>query len=280
MDNRLIFDIGTHIGEDTHFYLSKGYKVIAIDADPATIEANKKKFSGNSDVTFLNYAISDTDGQLISLFVNEDSSKNSLFSEIGGRQDSLQQVVQVPTRTLSSLMQEYGVPFYCKIDIEGYDPVAIRSIRPVKELPRFTSAETECKPDEARQSEDGIFDALDALKEVGYTKFKLVDQTTLMVLDNRDFYKARSSFAYKLMRKLQKLTGSYTAWFANKQRLSKKYNYSFVHDATGPFGDELEGDKWMSYEEAKALYLFHRRSYYSIEANKNFGMWADWHATY
>ena len=33
MEN-LIFDIGFHKGEDTLFYLLKGYRVIAVDADP------------------------------------------------------------------------------------------------------------------------------------------------------------------------------------------------------------------------------------------------------
>ena len=36
MEN-LIFDIGFHKGEDTLFYLLKGYRVIAVDADPNLI---------------------------------------------------------------------------------------------------------------------------------------------------------------------------------------------------------------------------------------------------
>ena len=36
MEN-LIFDIGFHKGEDTLFYLLKGYRVIAVDADPDLI---------------------------------------------------------------------------------------------------------------------------------------------------------------------------------------------------------------------------------------------------
>ena len=30
----LIYDVGMHKGEDTEFYLRKGFRVIAIEADP------------------------------------------------------------------------------------------------------------------------------------------------------------------------------------------------------------------------------------------------------
>ena len=38
-DRNLIFDIGMHIGQDTEFYLKKGFRVVAIEADPTLAEA-------------------------------------------------------------------------------------------------------------------------------------------------------------------------------------------------------------------------------------------------
>ena len=32
--NLLIFDIGCHLGEDSEFYLRKGFKVVAVEANP------------------------------------------------------------------------------------------------------------------------------------------------------------------------------------------------------------------------------------------------------
>lgn len=37
----LIYDIGFHKGEDTLFYLLKGYNVVAVDADIELIEEGK-----------------------------------------------------------------------------------------------------------------------------------------------------------------------------------------------------------------------------------------------
>jgi len=34
----LIYDIGLHDGDDTAYYLHKGYRVIAVDADPTMVE--------------------------------------------------------------------------------------------------------------------------------------------------------------------------------------------------------------------------------------------------
>ena len=62
MEN-LIFDIGFHKGEDTLFYLLKGYRVIAVDADPELINEWQnifKKYIENGKLLLLNYVISDT----------------------------------------------------------------------------------------------------------------------------------------------------------------------------------------------------------------------------
>jgi 16S rRNA A1518/A1519 N6-dimethyltransferase RsmA/KsgA/DIM1 with predicted DNA glycosylase/AP lyase activity len=41
----LIFDIGLHQGEDTEFYLEKGFEVVAFEADPVLADQCRRKFS-------------------------------------------------------------------------------------------------------------------------------------------------------------------------------------------------------------------------------------------
>jgi FkbM family methyltransferase len=43
-DNNLIYDVGMHLGEDTAYYLKKGFKVIAFEADPNLILECKNRF--------------------------------------------------------------------------------------------------------------------------------------------------------------------------------------------------------------------------------------------
>ena len=45
IEPNLIFDAGMHIGQDTEYYLSKGYKVVAIEANPDLCNTAKEKFS-------------------------------------------------------------------------------------------------------------------------------------------------------------------------------------------------------------------------------------------
>ena len=42
------------------------------------------------------------------------------------------------------MFHEYGTPFYCKIDIEGNDIIALQTVEKVSEKPLYISVETEC----------------------------------------------------------------------------------------------------------------------------------------
>ena len=44
MERKLIFDIGFHKGEDTRYYLYRGYDVVAVDAAPDMIAQGKRMF--------------------------------------------------------------------------------------------------------------------------------------------------------------------------------------------------------------------------------------------
>ncbi len=41
----LIYDIGIHNGDDTAYYLSRGYRVVAVDANPLMMDAARQKFA-------------------------------------------------------------------------------------------------------------------------------------------------------------------------------------------------------------------------------------------
>ena len=44
MKNWLIYDVGLHKGEDTDYYLKKGFQVVAIEANPELISECKERF--------------------------------------------------------------------------------------------------------------------------------------------------------------------------------------------------------------------------------------------
>ena len=64
---RLVYDVGMCRGEDTEFYLSRGCRVVGIEANPALVAALRAKFAseiGRGQLHIVDKAISDTPGRV------------------------------------------------------------------------------------------------------------------------------------------------------------------------------------------------------------------------
>lgn len=251
----LIFDVGMHKGEDTKYYLSLGFRVLAVDADPNMIELAKKTFVpylSSGRLALLNVAISDKDDQEADLYISEQSEWNSLKRQVSDRKHSLREVIRVKTRTLPSIMSEFGVPHYCKIDIEGYDSTCLQSLSGVEPLPEFISVESECLGEHEKITEEQALETLVELKNLGYSKFKLVRQEDLTVLERENHS-------------------------STEQSVLSRPSYNFPRGSTGPFGNFLDSE-WLGYEAAKKTLLYNRRRYFKFPYATNYGFWCDWHA--
>src|ERR1700686_3014042 len=73
----LIFDAGMHRGEDTDFYLRKGYRVVAIEANPDLVRACQIRFEAeikSEQLHIIQGAIAEPSaGDTIPFFKNENS---------------------------------------------------------------------------------------------------------------------------------------------------------------------------------------------------------------
>ena len=66
-DEALIYDVGAHKGEDTEYYLRKGFRVIAIEAMPEfckSITSRLSEYVKSRALTVLNLAISNVPGSI------------------------------------------------------------------------------------------------------------------------------------------------------------------------------------------------------------------------
>jgi FkbM family methyltransferase len=276
INNNLIIDVGMHKGEDTSFFLFKGYNVVAIDATPALIEMAKDNFSkyiSNGQLTLLNYAVSDKENEKIKFYISENSLWNSINPDISNRKNLLKATIEVETIKLSTIINKYGVPHYCKIDIEGYDEIALKTLSDLNSPPEYISVETECLGENDTLTEEQSLITLNRLKNLGYKYFKLVDQYSLKVLEPsvKFFKEQKTNILKKALNKfgLRKKT--------NREKLSSKFGYNFPFGASGPFGADLEG-QWLKFEEAKNTLLKHRSDYFSLKSSLNYDFWCDWHA--
>jgi FkbM family methyltransferase len=171
MQDDLIYDVGLHSGKDTEFYLAKGFRVVAIEANPVLATRCKTKFASQikeGRLHILQLAIGEQAGNC-DFFVCDQHDDWSTID----RRDRLKKekqdgvtfrTVTVRCASLDTVLLEFGVPYYLKIDIEGCDVFCLEALKRTQARPKYVSVET-----------DG-YDQLFHLYLLGYNKFKVINQ--------------------------------------------------------------------------------------------------------
>jgi FkbM family methyltransferase len=175
MQRDLIFDVGMHDGADTDFYLRKGFRVVAVEADPLLAAAAQLRFAaalGEGRLTIVNRAVAQMPGRITFY-----RSENTIWSTVDAhraravaRKGSPSDPVEVEAVTSASLLAEFGVPYYMKIDIEGMDTIAVAGLQESVERPPYVSIEAE------RRDLHTCREELALLAALGYHSFKVVAQ--------------------------------------------------------------------------------------------------------
>jgi FkbM family methyltransferase len=280
-DKELIYDVGANDGSDTAYYLSLGYRVVAIEADPSLAGRLQSRFAQETAagrLILLNVAVTEKDQDKIPFYISDDDSRSSLIKGASERGAVNIAVVEVGGRSLGSLFEEFGVPCYCKIDIEGYDATAIAGLVGYECRPPFISCESTCKAVEEVDRDKGLlYRTLDALVAAGYLKFKLVDQDSYRILSDADHYVFLHRFSTRVRMKMERWTGWYTPRY--NRRLYELQQGSVRGDYSGVFGEALPGE-WMDADTTKGYLARHFGDYFNHTKNKQLIFWVDIHATY
>ncbi len=185
----LIYDVGMCQGEDTEFYLRKGFKVIAFEANPDLVHQAKLKFSNaikNHQLVIIEGAIIDFSSLKIDKPENHTVKffKNKCNNHWGTVVESWQsrnqqayaatsEVIEVPTVNFTQCLQTYGIPHYLKIDIEGMDKVCLEALFDFQQRPDYISIESEKIHFSQLEEEFSL------LKKLGYNAFQAVNQESV-----------------------------------------------------------------------------------------------------
>jgi FkbM family methyltransferase len=231
VDPDLIIDVGMHRGEDTEFYLKKGFRVVAVEANPTLCHECEEKlanFIRDGRLRIINKAIAEEAGS-VAFFINEVNSVWGTTSsnwrtrnlELYGA-DSRE--ITVEAISFRELLLEHGVPYYLKIDIEGSDLLCLRALETIPCKPKFVSIESSIS------SFDETFEQFAVLHSLGYRRYKIVPQQRI---------------------------ASMTPPFPPREK--QFVAHRFKPGASGLFGDETPGN-WIDLEAAVGQYLaIHRR---------------------
>ena len=181
-DPGLIYDVGMHKGQDTDFYLKKGYRVIGFEANPENAAFCRERFAdavADGRLIIVEGAIAEnftSNGKpaKIKFYRNENHSLWGSTSEDWAYRNEVMgtthEMIDVVAVDFGKCMEKYGVPFYMKADIVGSEVICLRAMLEFENKPDYLSI----------RSEKVIFRRLEAefdlLEKLGYNIFKAVRQ--------------------------------------------------------------------------------------------------------
>lgn len=182
MQTDLIMDVGMHTGEDTARFLSAGFRVVAVEANPEIVARNTETFHeeiAEGRLHIVNAAIAEQRGTASFGISDDNTVWSSLAPEMISRNERLAQssyrYITVDTIPFGDVLREFGMPYYLKVDIEGYDMLCVRGLREFQDRPAFVSIESRVSVNEAAAR--AVLDELAELWKLGYRAFRYVDQS-------------------------------------------------------------------------------------------------------
>lgn len=140
----LCFDIGAHVGNRTNAWRRLGADVVAVEPQPQCLAYLRRRFGRDPRVRLVDKAIGERPGAM-TLHISSLTPTVSTLADAGWRQtldrDTAAYTVQwdrqveVEVVTLDQLIEQYGVPRFCKIDVENFELPVLRGLsRPVPAL--------------------------------------------------------------------------------------------------------------------------------------------------
>ncbi len=122
----LVFDVGANLGERTKIFRVLGARVIAIEPTKYCSEYLQKLFSNDKEVVVITKALGASEG-VGEISINEKLPVLSTMSKKWSTESrfskdySWERKETISITTLDRIIELYGRPKFCKIDVEGFE---------------------------------------------------------------------------------------------------------------------------------------------------------------
>ena len=128
----MVYDVGANVGNRVESFLDLKCKVIAVEPQQDCINELRRKFGNQIEIVEAGLGESETEKTMYISNANTISSlseewiksvKESRFSQFEWNKE-----VKIRLTTLDLLIKKYGLPKFCKIDVEGYEMEVLKGL--------------------------------------------------------------------------------------------------------------------------------------------------------
>ncbi|MFM8604296.1 MAG: FkbM family methyltransferase [Cyanobium sp.] len=124
-DKELCFDVGANIGEKSEALLQAGMQVVAFEPNPNVLEELKARCQNHPNWSLLQTGLG-SNSKIATLHIKKSHLACSMKEDWEGECNIAS--LPVPIVTLDTAIEFFGLPFFCKIDVEGWELEVIQGL--------------------------------------------------------------------------------------------------------------------------------------------------------